>query len=196
MVFMIDSKGSINMKKCKFCTADMEDNEINCSYCGKNQDSEVLPVIENNNNQEVVYNNQPEEKKNKTLFILLLVSICICMFACFLPFFKVENYSINYIYNESLTAYSKSGGIADGIFIMIFGIISIITLIKKKRIPVVIFQILSASVFFYDYFHAKSNIFNNLLTRYYSIGFYLLFIFLIICVILSILRLVLKNKFE
>lgn len=183
------------MKKCVSCTAEIQDDEKFCSYCGKEQESQI---VDNNQNQMPMVNNYNQypnnEKKSKVLYILLIVTIVICMGACFLPFFSIGDYSINYIYNESLSSLSKSGGVADGVFVITFGIISILTIaIGKKRIPAIIFQSLSCAVFFYDYFNGQDS---GLLSQYYAIGFYLLFVFLIVSVVLAILRLILKNKFD
>ena len=147
--------------------------------------------------QALYYPQQPKEHKSNIISILLIVSIVICMVACFFPYFEIGGYSINYIYNDKFARYSESGGIADGIFIYIFGIISILTiLIGKKRVPAVICQLLAAGIYIMDFANGQSSIMSSLITKSYSYGFYIIFIFIIISVILSIIRLVAKDKFS
>ncbi len=231
------------MKKCKFCTAEIEDNEIKCSYCGEKQDKDEVttesiietvkdsnqesldeikdqikseesvtesikeeshdePIIEQDNTNKVELNVNKKHldsntKKNNILFIILIISISLSMISCFLPYVKIGDFSMNYVYNKSIASISKSSGIKDGIFIIIFGIVSIVTLVLgKKKIPTVVCQFLSIGVFLMDYFDAKNNPITNLVTRYYGIGFYLVLIFLLISVTLAIIRLIFKDKFD
>lgn len=183
--------------KCNYCTAQIEDGSTKCSYCGKEQPQQTVEeqTINQNidqNNYVPQYNYYPEKvetKKSKGIYKALFISIAICMIACFLPFWGTEGVYINYTYN--------SGKVADGILLIILGILSFIFLGFKKRIPILICQILSAAVFFYDYMHLKNSIlikyFGNYVDFDYGIGFYLIFIFSIVSVILSLIRMIKKD---
>ena len=122
------------------------------------------------------------------------------MVVCFLPYLSFDDYSMNYVYTKS--SLSTGINLKDGIFVLIFGFISLLTLfIGKKKIPPLVFQSLSFGVFLYDYFDTKNNTIISTLNKYldskirFDIGFYLLFVFLIISVILSIIRVVKKDKY-
>lgn len=199
------------MKKCKFCTADLQDDEVKCSYCGKSQDEEIVvetsPVKSDDNNQKntsskrtIDFENVPV-KKNNIIFIILIVSIVLSMGACFLPYIKIGDFTMNYVYNENIVSLSKISGIKDGIFILIFGIVSILTMvIGKHKIPPVVCQALSIGVFLIDYIDAKDNpamtIISEYYGEYYGIGFYLVIVFLLISLILSLIRLLGKDKYD
>ena len=197
------------MKKCKFCTAEMQDDETKCNYCGKdeseeiveNEEKEAKELDEKNQSKtnSEVYQKIIPKKKKKIIYILLLITVALSIGACFLPYVKVDNYSINYVYNSNIASLSKSDGIKDGIFVVIFGIVTILTLlIGKKRIPAIVCQVLSIGVFFIDYIDANKDMQVTLVKEYYGefygIGFYLVIIFLIISLILSIIRLIKKNE--
>ena len=146
--------------------------------------------------QQQPYNMQPDNqnyyypiaRKNKSILIILAITIIVCIISCFLPFFSVLGFTQNYVMSGEK--------VLDGIFIIAFGIISLLLLVFKKRIPVLIFQILSNAVFFYDYFNIKSKDTYGIASHIFGIGFYLLFIFLIVSLVLSIVRIVAKNNFE
>ena len=82
--------------------------------------------------------------------------------------------------------------IKDGIFIVIFSGLSILLLLFKKRIPILIFQSLGLLVFILDFINDSNEIGN--LSDYYGIGFYLVCIFLIISIVLSLMRVIMKKK--
>ena len=179
------------MKKCKYCTADMNDNETKCSYCGKDE-NEKQELKEINNNEQTIY---IPEKKNSVIYILLIITVILSIAACFLPYIKVGDFTINCVYNENIASLSDNNGIKDGIFVVILGVISLLTLlIGKKRIPTVVCQFLSIGVFFIDYIDAKNNPVTSVITDYYAIGFYLVIILLIFSLVLSITRLIGKDK--
>lgn len=172
--------------KCIYCTADIPDGSTVCEYCGKNQTEEKVEHQIAHNNEEKQYT-PIIVKQNPTILILLLISIIVCGIACFLPYFSLLGVTQNYVLSGDK--------ICDGIFILGFGVLSIVLMFMKKRIPVVIFQALSCAVFFYDYYHQKQSIYSDLMSRMYGVGFYLLFIFLIISLILSIIRLIKSDVF-
>ena len=184
--------------KCIYCNADLAEGQNKCEYCGKVQGenavetNNVEPVVEQNN-PVPEYNNQPSypeydnKGQNKVIWILLLISIGICIGACFLPYFSVLGYNQNYVYSGEK--------VLDGVFVVAFGAVAILLLLFKKRIPVLIFQILSCLVFFYDYFNAKQDDIYGLFGSLYGVGFYLLLIFIIISVGLALVRVIKKDKF-
>ena len=162
--------------KCIFCNAEINDNSTKCEYCGKELKEE------NNSNNQITM----EKKKHIFVFYLLIITIVLSMVACFLPYFEVYEFSQNYV--------SYDGQAADGVFILIFGAISLLLLIWKKRIPVFILQVLSASVFFYDYYYQQANSVYKYASRYYGLGFKMLFSLLIATVVLSLTRIIWKKK--
>ena len=186
------------MKKCIFCTAELEDNQHKCDYCGKDQDSNQLGQSVNqnlemnsiiNDNNEVMTNNIYYKGSSSSIMqILFIISVIICMISCFLPYFSIFGISQNYVYQDTK--------ILDGVFILAFGVVAVLTALFKKKIPPLIFQLLSLGVFLYDYINQKTNEYSNIISRLYGIGFYLLFIFLIGSVILAIVRLAGKDKFK
>ena len=194
------------MKKCIFCTAELEDNQTRCDYCGKEQDGNqsynIAQEIKNNNEIYNYQDNLDDNKKNKVIRILLIISIILCCGACFLPYISIEGLSMNYVFFEKKTMLSSEIDLKDGVFVIIFGIISILTLlIGKKRIPPLIFQLLSLGVFALDYFDMNGNVYYKLVKELYNgsifgIGFYLVLIFLIISVALSLVRVIKKDKYD
>ena len=161
-----------------------------------------------NNNQQVVNmenatDNNPDNYenlvgydyvsgKNRTIYRILIISIIICMFSCFLPIYKIDSSTLNYVYN------SYTGRILDGIFILIFGSISLLFLLigkKKRKVPVLIFQLLSFGIFAYDFFREEARELNKYLSEFYGIGYYLLLVFLIISVILALIRVIKKDTY-
>ena len=55
------------MKKCIFCTAELKDNEIKCSYCGKEQSVQNNIVDEQNTMfTNDSYSNEDSSSYNKT----------------------------------------------------------------------------------------------------------------------------------
>ena len=139
-----------------------------------------------NNNQSNSYDGG--EKKNNIIYILLLISIAICMIACFLPYVDILGIKQNYISG-------LDGDVLDGIFVLIFGGVAIVTLFFKKRLPALIMQLLSGAVFFYDYFKQLDSPSYKLVSHFYGYGFYILFIFLIVSIVLALIRVVNKKKF-
>ncbi len=162
--------------KCLYCNAELNENSTKCEYCGNEQKQEVV-----NNNTKVVHN-----KIQIIIFLLLIVSIVMSMVACFFPYFDIYGYSQNYV--------SYDGQAADGVFIIIFGMLSLLFILLKKRIPVLIFQILSLSVFLYDYIYQQTHSVYKYASRYYGMGFKMLFVFTILSVILSLIRVIWKKK--
>ena len=181
--------------KCIYCNADLEEGKNKCEYCGKVQGEtveevkNVESVVEQNNNSQSYPEqvNVEQHGKNKVIWILLLLSIGICIGACFLPYFSILGYNQNYI--------SSGEKLLDGIFIVAFGAVAILLLLLKKRMPILVLQLLSSSVFFYDYLNAKEKDTYGVLGSIYGAGFYILFIFLIISVGLALVRVIKKDKF-
>lgn len=185
--------------KCIHCGADIEENKEVCEYCGKSQNSVSESNAVENIQEQQSYGKMPtyngsvaygeiNNVKNKAIFILLLISLAACIGACFLPYFNIEGYTFNYVYTDLL----GNVDIKDGIFIVVLSALSIIFLITKKRIPILIFQLLGLFVFVFDFIHDSNEIGD--LSNYYSIGFYLVFVFLVISVVLSLIRVIMKKK--
>lgn len=155
----------------------------------------VNPEMQNMYNPNAIQYANNEAKKNPVIYIILLVCLALCMGACFLPYASIEGFTFNYVYSEEAASLSGNSGLKDGLFILIFCGISIITLlIKKRRIPPLVCTILSYAVFMYDYINDNSSIQVIRVSDYYSVGFYLVLVFLTISLVLSIVRMVLKNK--
>lgn len=181
--------------KCIHCGADIEENKKICEYCGRSQES----VSENIAVEQQPYGNVPAYNgpvaysdvntgKNKIIFILLLITLAACIGACFLPYISIQGYSVNYVYTDLLGKVD----IKDGIFIVIFSGVSFLLLLFKKRIPILIFQSLGLLVFILDFINDSNEIGN--LSDYYGVGFYLVCIFLIISIVLSLIRVIMKKK--
>ena len=137
--------------------------------------------------QNEAYNNYAQpQKKNIVFFILLMVSLAVCLISCFLPYFEVLGETQNYVLGPN-------DKVLDGIFILIFGGLSILLMCFKKKIPVLIFNSLSLGVFLYDYIDQTNSGINSMGIKIYGIGFYLLFVFTIVSVVLSIVRLCSKR---
>lgn len=178
--------------KCNNCGMEVKENETFCGNCGNKivPDNNENNINTNTNNDTPVYNNTVvynnvtiyNNKKSMIIWILLLISIIGCMGACFLPYASGFGQTINYVYEGET--------ILDGIFVLVFGAIAILLLLFKKRIPVLVFQILSLVVFIVDLANAKPEYIS------YGIGFYLVLILIIASIVLAAIRLFLKNKFE
>ncbi len=203
------------MKRCSFCNAELEDNQTKCDYCGKEQIyNQMIDLRQTVNDNNQIYNyqgnqesyqkqeNQDNYKKDKKILILLIISIILCIGACFLPFISIGDFSMNYVFTEKVDGLSNKIDIKDGILIIIFEVITLLTLLKgKKRAPALIFQLLSLGVFAFDYFDLKNKLFYKVLKvvydgNIYGIGFYLVLVFLIISTILSLIRIIKKDIYD
>ena len=176
--------------KCIYCNAELNENSSRCEYCGNEQEknNEENNNIVNNNTIPVINNNQQAKYSIFQIIILtlLIVSIIMSIVACFLPYFNVYGFTQNYV--------SYEGEAADGVFVIFFGALSLLFIALNKRIPVLIFQILSATVFFYDYINQRTHEVYKYASRYYGVGFKMLFVFSILSVILALVRVIVKNK--
>ncbi len=145
--------------------------------------------------------NQIVSKKNKVIKVLLIITIVLSMIACFLPFISFEDFSMNYVYSKD-SSMSKNSGIKEGVFVLVFCAISVFILLRDKgRVSVFILQLLSLGVLIFDYINMKNDLVLELIKRFsglnvYGIGLYLLFVFLILSVILSIIRVIKKDKYD
>lgn len=137
--------------------------------------------------QNVAYNYYAQpQKKNIVFYILLMVSIAVCIISCFLPYFEILGETQNYVLGPN-------DKILDGIFVLVFGGVSILLMCFKKKIPVLVLTALSFGVFLFDYIDQVNNGINSMGIKVYGIGFYLLFVFTIVSVVLSIIRLCSKR---
>ena len=165
--------------KCLNCGSEVNDGDKFCNSCGAVVGSPVAAAQYND-----------VSKKSSALFWVLFTLIILSAVFCFLPYLSVLGVKMNYVYFDSGFGEAE---IKDGIFIVIFSALSMLFLLLKKRIPVLVFQVLSLAVFFFDYINDKDKI--GYLMQY-EVGFYLVLITLIASFVIALLRLILKKKFK
>ena len=149
------------MKFCPNCGNKLNEGSVFCPNCGNKLDS----IIDNKTS------NLEEGKTNK-VYMALLISIITSCIACFLPVLKVWFVSVNFVYNN--------GHVADGIFVVIIQIIALIALIYKKRVSVLLLELLASLIFVFDFSKLIGGL--KIVTNFFGIGFYLLVITLSISI--------------
>ena len=157
--------------KCLNCGNNILENSKFCQYCGVPTHKETQSQLE--------VQHQIQEKKS-TLYILSIIFVIASCVAVFLPYASVLGVNINYINNN--------GKIADGIFILISGALSFIFLCFRKKVPILIFGILSILVFAYDWINMNDKLGNYSSIVNHGIGFYIILISLIGILIVSFMR--------
>lgn len=173
--------------KCIYCGTELEEGSNFCQHCGKQQKEVygdyVQPGIQGSNNVDQIYqyHQEVDTGTNSVIFYLLLLFVIGSIGFCFLPYIENGGYSINYVYSDLLDEIQ----IKDGLLVVISSGIALLLLLFKRRIPVFIFQVLSMVVFAADYFNDKDTA-----GDYYAIGFYLVFVCLVVSIVLSLVRLI------
>ena len=192
------------MKFCYNCGSQLGSDELFCPKCGAKQQESVQnnssefqqpqPVKIEKEVQErlqqpqesvnTLSNKVEQQEKSNIIYLLLLVSIVIVGVSCFLPLVSILGYSMNFVY--------YNGKVLDGTIIVALEVVALICLLFKKRIPVFVFQVISVILAIYDFI----NIFKiSLVSSILGIGFYLLVISLIAAFVLSLIRIIKKDKY-
>jgi hypothetical protein len=127
------------------------------------------------------YHQDVDTGRNKVVFYLLLLFVIGSIACCFLPYVKISGFEMNYVYTDILGTVE----LKDGLLVVIFCGISLLLLLFKLRIPILVFQALSLGVFALDYFNDKDTA-----GDFYAIGFYLVFVCLLVSFVLSLIRLI------
>ena len=176
------------MNFCTKCGNKLSPGNNFCTQCG----TQIRNNGNNNYQPQIIY--VKDNNSSSSAKIFLYITIALSIIACFLPIVSVSilGYSIsyNYVYNQGRTA--------DGIIIVVFQLLSIILLACNTKIPVIIMQLLSCSIFGYfifrlftsfeETFVSSSSYFNaNNIYNFLGVGFYLLLISLFLSFILSCL---------
>ena len=173
--------------KCIYCGAELDEGSNFCGKCGKQQKEVYGDFVQGGavgprSPEEIYqYHEMVSTSRNKVVFYLLLVSVICSIGFCFLPFLNTGSdlVSMNFVYAEVLGTIEFK----DGLLVVISCGISLFLLLFKLRIPVCSLQIMSLAIFAIDYFNDKDKVGSN-----YAIGFYLVFIALLVSVILSLTR--------
>ena len=160
--------------------------------------SEVLPGTNfcnncgaNINGGNVGYNNPYPVQKNSSLQIILLIVIIISIVGCFLPYVSSLGLKMNYVYYEN--PITGDLDLKDGSLLIAMGVASFICLLCKKKVPVLVLQIISLGLLLLDLGN-DTNRFGELL--HYEVGFYVMLVSLIISVVLAIIRLAGNKKYN
>lgn len=133
------------------------------------------------------YTQPPVKPKNYRLWLIIMILANIGV--CFLPIISISvlgfTVSINYVVN--------AGQIADGVIVIAIQIVALIALAFKGRIFPFILEILATGVFgvtVYNLIDKMSSTVGKIsLTSLLGVGFYLLALTLILCVVLAGLNL-------
>lgn len=130
-------------------------------------------------------------QENRAFYLGVLAGVITIIVGCFLPFLKYGPQSVNYIYNQ--------GELADGIFLIILGIVAVLILLwKKLTIVALICQGISAVLFVSKWLDIKDAIkitnsysaFGGYKTTY-GIGFWVILIgivFSIVCLVMLLVK--------
>ncbi len=166
--------------KCSNCGSEVVSGNRFCNNCG-------APV----GGENVGYSNYNQQNKNSVLQILLIPTIILVIVSCFLPYLTYFGIEMNYVYLKN--PITGDLDFKDGLFVIMLCVPSLICLLCKKKVPVLVLQSISLLLFVLDFANDGGRYGSTL---EYGIGFYLLLVFLIISVVLAIIRLVGKNKFN
>ena len=179
------------MKFCTNCGSQIPANAPNCPNCGALQpQQQPVPMMQQAAqpmmNQPIGMAPMPPmmAPKSSLLKTILLITIIGAIASCFLPILSVAGYSMNFVYYE--------GEVLDGAFVIAAEVIALICLLCKTRIPVFILQLPACGILIADLPDLSSGVTSSFL----GIGFYLVIITVAASTILSLLRMVMKNKYE
>ena len=189
------------MKFCINCGAQMPTTASNCPNCGTLQNQQqpmpqqpvpmmqqaAQPVMQQpmmNQPMGVAPFPQMMAPKNGLFKTILLITIIGAIASCFLPMLSVAGYSMNFVYYE--------GEVLDGAFIVAAEVIALICLLCKTRIPVFVLQLPACGILISDLPDLSSSIASS----YLGIGFYLVIVTVVASTVISLLRIIMKDKYE
>lgn len=178
------------MKFCTNCGAQIPANAANCPNCGTLQPQPQVPLMQQVAqpimNQPVGMAPMPPmmAPKSNLFRTILIITILGAIASCFLPLLSAGGYTMNFVYYE--------GEVLDGAFIVVAEVIALICLLCKTKIPVFILQLPACGILISD----LPDLSKGISSSFFGIGFYLVIITVVASTILSLLRMIMKNKYE
>ena len=169
--------------RCIRCNAEIMNNATFCPNCGATQQSMIPQNMMTNTYMMANVN------KSSSMFAINLIAILASIGACFLPIISYEGISVNYVVNN--------GEVADGVIVIGLQVIALICLLCKKKVPVLIFQLLACGVFgvYLSKVIDAYSTYSSAVFELMGIGFWILLGSLLIALITSIIRLAGKDKY-
>ncbi len=122
----------------------------------------------------------PTNPQLKGLFFGFIAAVAVMVIGCFLPYMTASAFG----YSESVNYISNNGEMADGVFLIILGVVAIVLLLARKYLVSTILQIVSGVILAIDFFNDMDM--TNSYVKF-GYGFYITLVAVIASIVLGIL---------